>query len=727
MSDLPYRNPPLPIPERIRDLLARMTLAEKVGQLVQVGQLADSHADAIRAGGIGSSLGADGPLAGNDAQQQMRAGRLDAMQRLAVEQSRLGIPLLFGRDVIHGYRTIFPIPLGQAAAWSPELVEEGSAIAAREASADGIHWTFAPMMDIARDARWGRVAEGYGEDPHLASVMAVATVRGLQGDDLAAPQRLAACAKHFVGYGAAEGGRDYNTCEIGEHTLRNVYLPPFRAAVRAGVATVMAAFNEISGVPMTSHRRLLTNVLKDEYAWDGMVVSDWNAVAELMQHGQAADRAEAAVRALDAGIDMDMASGCYGDELVAAVQAGRLSATALDAAVERVLRLKFRLGLFERPYADTDAQYPVADHRAAAERAASAGIVLLKHDPALLPLRLDEQRPGNLRIGVFGPPDLLTIGSSLFGCWTPDGDANAVPPLQAALRTRLGRGATVVCGNGWDDASYNARGCDVLVVVLGEAPTRSGEARCVTDIGLPPGQAEQFAALVRLGIPLITVVLAGRPLAIPAVLRDAQAVLWSFHPGSGGAAALAAVLAGDANPGGKLPVSLPRATGQVPLYYNAKNTSRPPQRDAHGRASAFCTGYLDERLDAQLPFGFGLSYTTFAYRDAQLDRPSIAPDGQVTVAVTVSNTGSRSGDEVVQVYLRDHACTFTRPVRELKAFRRITLAPGASARVEFTLGAEELGYIAGDGAVVVEPGEFTIWIGGDSSGGTALTLRVTAD
>ena len=722
MTLLPYRDPARTTDERVQDLLARMTIAEKVGQLVQVGQLEDKHAEDIRAGRIGSSLGADGPMAGNQPQQRMRAGRLNAMQRLAVDGSRLGIPLVFGRDVIHGYRTIFPIPLGQAAAWSPELAEEGGAVAAREASADGIHWTFAPMMDIARDARWGRVAEGYGEDPHLASVLAAATVRGIQGDDISAPDKIAACAKHFVGYGAAEGGRDYNTCEIGEHTLRNVYLPPFAAAVRAGVATVMAAFNEIGGQPMTSHRRLLRDVLKDEYGWDGMVVSDWNAVAELMQHGQAADKAEAARLAALAGIDMDMAGGCYQEHLAAEVAAGRVPMALLDDAVARVLRLKFRLGLFERPYADEEAWQGIllhADHRAAARRAAAAGLVLLKHDPALLPLRR-----GKLRLGLFGAHDLLHIGGLLFGCWTPDGEAADATSIHDAMKERLGDGGTLVSAHGWDDAYYLGRSCDALVVVLGEAPSRSGEARCVTSIGLPPGQEEQFATLVRLGVPVIAVVIAGRPLAIPDVLRDARAVLWSFHPGGEGAHAIADALFGVVNPGGKLPVTLPRSTGQVPIYYNSKNTSRPPVRDDDGRPSAWCTGYVDERLDPLLPFGFGLSYTTFAYRELAIDRGEIPLGGRATVSVTVANTGERPGDEVVQLYLRDRACTLSRPVRELKAFARVTLAPGETRRVGFSLGDAELGYVGSDGRTVVEPGDFTIWVGGDSRAEMAVALRV---
>lgn len=721
MTD-PYQDPTRPIDERISDLLGRMTIAEKVGQLTQVGQLEDAHIPDIRAGAIGSSLGADGPMAGNQPQKRMRAGRLDAMQRIAVGESRLGIPLLFARDVIHGYRTIFPIPLGQAASWDPALVEEGCAIAAREARADGIRWTFAPMMDIARDARWGRVAEGYGEDPLLASAMAVASVRGFQGDDIAAPGRLAACAKHFVGYGAAEGGRDYNACEISGHTLRNVYLPPFAAAVRAGVATVMAAFNEIGGEPMTSHRRLLRGVLKGEYRWDGMVVSDWTAVAELIPHGQAADQADAARLAARAGIDMEMASTCYRSQLAAEVAAGRVPVAELDEAVTRVLRLKFRLGLFERPYADepADASSCIAsEHRAAARRAAGAGLVLLKHDPALLPLRR-----GKLRLGLFGPHALVHDGSALFGCWTLDGEAGDATSLHDAVRERLAEGGTLVAARSWDDAAYHARACDALVIVLGEAPARSGEARCVTSVDLPPGQVQQFASLVQLGLPVIAVVISGRPLAIPEVLRDARAVLWSFHPGGEGGHAIADALFGVINPGGKLPVTLPRSTGQLPLFYNHKNTGRPPAVDGDGRPTPFSTGYLDERLSPLLPFGFGLSYTTFAYRDLAIDRSEVALTGHAVVSVTVENGGALAGDEVVQLYLRDHACSRTRPVRELKGFRRIALAAGAWMRVEFVLGPDELGFIADDGTTVVEPGDFTIWVGGDSRAELAVGLRV---
>ncbi|NLX09163.1 MAG: beta-glucosidase [Chloroflexi bacterium] len=686
-------------------LLAQMTLAEKVGQMCQLQITLDDLEDRIRAGHAGSIILSGAPVPGASPQEPVVGPHLNHLQRIAVEETRLGIPILFGRDVLHGYKTVAPIPLGMAASWSPDVVEAACRVAAREASADGIRWVFAPMLDIARDPRWGRIAEGFGEDPFLCSALARAAVRGFQGDDLTDPEAVLACAKHYAGYGAAEGGRDYNGTEITPSTLHNVYLPSFHAAVQAGVGSIMTGFPENGGVPITANRHLVTEILKDEWGFDGLVISDWAAIDELRYHGVAADRAGAARLAALAGIDMDLAAEVYVEELAGLVESGALPEAVIDEAVRRILRAKLRLGLFAQPYTETEraAVHLHADHRQIVRDAAARSLVLLKND-GILPLAKAGQT-----IGVFGP--LAEARATLFGSWTLDGHEDSVVSILDRVRETVDSAAQIRTSELADDALWQARHCDVVIAVVGEAVSRSGEDNCITTLDLPPGQTAFLEALFALQVPVIVVVLAGRPLALESIHRQAAAVLMAWHPGTEGGRAVADVLFGDANPSGKLPVTFPRTVGQVPLYYNHRPTGRPlPPRDRrHSR-------YVDQ-LDSPLyPFGYGLSYTEFAYNNLR-----IVPAGPqaVMVSAEITNTGTRAGEEIVQLYVRDRVASLSRPVKELKGFARLALAPGETQTVTFELTEQELSFYDTEGCRVFEPGEFDVWVGPDSTGGLA--------
>lgn len=710
-----YRDPTAPRAARVADLLSRMTLAEKAAQLTQThvhpGNRTEVEAR-IRAHGLGSRILADAQLTGNLTQHIAAAEDLNALQRVAVEESRLGIPLLHGRDIIHGHRTVFPIPLAQAAAFDPALVEEACAIAAREAASAGVHWTFAPMLDIARDPRWGRIIEGFGEDPFLTARLAEAAVWGFQSRAASAgapypPDRVAACAKHYLGYGAAVGGRDYNTAEISEHTLRNIYLPPFQAAVRAGVATVMSAFHDLNGESASGSYALLTELLRGALGFQGLVVSDWESVAELVIHRLAADRREAAALAFNAGVDMDMVAGCFEAHLPELTQSGQVSLARLEEAVGRVLALKFQLGLFERPYLATglgaEVQFTPA-HQAAARRAAARSLVLLKND-GRLPL------PGDFagRLAVIGP--LAAERRALLGSWVNDGVPAETPTLAEAARAAWpAADLHVAAGPLADEMLAAARQAEVVLMAVGESNTRSGEANCTTTLDLPAGQEALLEAVHQLGKPILLVVFAGRPVALTRCLPLAAAVLYAWHPGSQGAAAVCDVLTGAVNPSGRLPVSLPRSVGQVPLFYNHASTGRPWFQ------------YLDAPVQPLFAFGFGLSYTAFTYTDARVEAVTAAPT--VTVSAQVANTGARPGEAVVQCYVQDEVASLTRPVRELKGFQRVALAPGEAQRVTFTLGAAELGFYGRGGGWRVEPGAFTVWIGGDSQADLAVRVIV---
>lgn len=713
-----------------------MTLDEKIGQLIQAP----------------AEWAQTGPHASAGGDEQVRAGRIGSflsfwgvaptlrMQRIAVEGSRLHIPLLFAADVIHGWRTVFPVPLAAAATFDSAGVAGVARIAAMEATAQGIMWTFAPMVDIARDPRWGRIVEGAGEDPHLGSVMAAAQVRGFQGDDLAAPNTLMATAKHFAAYGAAEGGRDYNVADVSERTMWEVYLPPFEAAVHAGVGSVMASFNEIDGTPAHASVWLLTDVLRRRWGFKGVVVSDWAGVEELMAHGIAATRSDAAVRAVRAGVDVEMAGNLYMTELPAAIRSGRVPEAAVDSAVLRVLRAKVALGLFEDPYRYADTVRERRDlltpeHRAAARALAREAIVLLTNHtlvngPPALPLRRDLRT-----VAVIGP--LVDDARSALGPWQGAGRPEDVVTPLAALRAALpharilysrGTPADTVRTDGIAEAERMARTADAVIMVLGEREEMSGEAASRASIGLPGAQLQLAQSVIRAAHAadpskvIIAVLMNGRPLAVPWLADSASALVESWYLGVEHGHALADVLFGDYNPAGRLPVSFPRTTGQVPIYYNHKSTGRPPLAN-----EKYTSKYLDVPWTPLFPFGYGLSYTTFAYADLHLSSSTVANGDSVSVLVDVTNTGARAGDEVVQLYVRDDAASVTRPVRELKDFRRITLRPAETRSVRFVLHPEDLALYDLNMRRVVEPGTFTLWVGGSSTATAQTRFTVTGD
>ncbi len=692
---------------RIENLLAQMTLEEKAGQLNQEPNSIEVDRTLVRRGLVGSVICANSAYAGNDRQARVMASALNELQRVAVEETRLGIPLLLARDVIHGHRAVAPIPLGQAATWNPRLVEEVAATAASEARADGIHWAFTPMIDIARDPRWGRMAEGFGEDPYLASSLAAAAINGYQRAGLDDPKGIVACAKHYVGYGAAEGGRDYNSGEITPHTLENIFLPPFHAAVKAGVATIMAAFLDIDGEPVTGSRRLLKGILRERWGWDGVIICDWGAVAELVKHGVAENLKEAAAMALRAGIDIDMAGQAYRAYLPELVREGALPVSLVDEAVRRVLRLKDACGLFDQPYTDESlatADLP-ASHRTQVRDMAQQSAVLLKNN-GVLPLA--KARKNYAVVGPLADPAVKEVW---FGTWTIDGLATDMVAFLDAFRQALPDSGV------WhallpDDAVGMVRMCDAVVAVIGESNGRSGEDNAVTDIGLPPGQLDLLRALKRARKPIVAVVAAGRALAVTEVCELADAVLLAFHGGLESGPALADLLVGDAAPSGRLPVSLPVCTGQVPIPYNHKRTGRPvPLRGSR---------YLDADDQPLFPFGFGLGYTEFRFSATTAE----IQGGTVVVRATVDNVGNQDGVAVAQLYIRDEVSSQTRPVRELRGFERFPLPAGESRVVEFSRTPEDLGFRDRDGSLVVEPGEFTFWISPDAASGVGVKLRV---
>ena len=696
------------VEERINTLLAQMTLEEKVGQTNQVMRLDESDKDSVRKGGVGSSIFASSAWAGKDLPDEAKAEFSNEYQRVALSESRLGIPLLLGRDVIHGHRTVFPIPLAQAAAWDPDLVEQAASIAAKEATADGIKWFFTPMLDIARDPRWGRVAEGFGEDPYLASLNAAASVRGYQGDDMAQPDKAVACAKHYAGYGLSEGGRDYDRVEVSMRSMRDVYLPPFKAAVDAGVATVMSGFHDFNGIPVAANRQLLDEILKQEWGFDGFVISDWNAVMELLEHGIAEDGARAAELAMNAGVDMDMVSLAYSSHMANLVRGGRVPERVLDEAVRRILRVKILAGLFENPYTDPKRAASVMllpEHRALARKLAEQCIVLLKNKDGLLPFNSDIRR-----ISVFGP--LAHGQSELFGSWTLDGRGEDAVSIADAIKQAAPSGVHVdLLGTYTDHGIYRWRAGDVTVIVAGEHPSRSGEASSVSSLELPAGQREMIAAARDAGQRVVLVVLAGRPLAITREVEMCDAVLYAWQPGVEGGHAVASLLFGTESPSGRLPITLPRTTGQVPIYYSRKNSGRPE----HPRHTS--TGYIDLPITPLFPFGYGLGYTTFRYTNLSVATPHFGLDGLGTFSVEVTNTGTRPGVETVQFYVRDLVGAVTRPVKELKGFQRVALQPGETRRVAFTLPAESLAFAGPDDRMMVEPGRYHVWIGPNSAEG----------
>jgi len=707
----------------VDSLLSMMTLEEKLGQLAQYpSQWSDTgpsvpagRKEDVRNGRVGSFLS----LYGAEATREM--------QELAVQESHLGIPLLFAYDVVHGYRTIFPIPLGEASSFNPTLARRTARAATREATAGGVHWTFAPMVDLSREPRWGRVMEGAGEDPYLNSVLARARVHGFQGPALAADTTVLATAKHFVAYGAPRDGRDYNTVDLSERTLHEIYLPPFHAALDAGARSVMPGFNEIAGVPMHAHDDLIDGLLRDDWGWDGVVVSDYTAVWELTNHGVAGTDRAAGIQALTAGVDVDMVSGIYGDTLDTAVRDGHLPSQEVNEAVRRVLRAKWDLGLFEDPYrygspAREDEVILSDAHRELARTAAHQSMVLLKNEGEVLPFENDVES-----LAVIGP--LADDARSILGEWAASGRAEDAVSVVEGLRARSGVDVTHVPGlpdvkstdtSGVADAVTAAREADAAILVLGEEYNMSGEAASRTSLDLPGAQQALAEAVAATGTPTAAVLLNGRPLALTALDATVPAILEAWYPGTEAGPAVADVLFGDVAPSGKLPMSFPRTVGQVPLFYNHKSTGRPPVEDQD-----YTSTYLDTPWTPLYPFGHGLSYTTFSYSDPRVSDTSLVVGDTLRVAVDVTNTGTRAGTEVAQLYLRDPVARVTRPVQELRATRRIRLSPGETRTVRFALTPEDLAYYGPGMERIVEPGRFEVQVGTSSADVQTATVRVS--
>lgn len=700
---LDYKNPALSPEERSRDLLGRMTLEEKIGQLNEIPlsrhKIADIEQE-IRAGRVGSLIYATSALAGDEDQFCGSLEDRQRCQRIAMEETRLGIPLINGSNIVHGHRTASPIPLGQAAAFDERLTEDFAAMSAKEAVTDGIHWTYAPMVDIARDPRWGRIAEGFGEDPYLAGRMGAASVRGFQGTDPAQPDRIAACCKHYVGYGAAEGGRDYESTEISENTLRNTYLPPFKCCVDAGALTVMSAFHENDGTPVTASRHLLTEILKEEFGFQGFVISDWDAVAQLVHQRVAAGRREAACLAVNAGVDMDMLSTCYVQNLPELAANGEVREGTIDEAVFRILCVKFRLGLFENPYAPPGAYGKVVlhpDHRALARKFAARSIVLLKNEGDILPL-------ASQKIYAMGP--MLREREALLGTWATESLPEDVITIAQGLTDALGSRVQLENTALLDHSLEQARNADVVIVALGESSHSSGEAKSLGSIELPAGQLDILRRLKRFGKKVITLVCAGRPLVLSEAADLSAALLYCWHGGVEAGNAAADVLLGHEEPSGRLPVTLPRHSGQIPIYYNHKSNGRAID-EYYGDVEF--PNYVDMPGSPLYPFGFGLSYTEFSYSDLQCGK---ADEDAAEVRVTVRNIGRRGGFETVQCYVRDDVAGVTLPVRQLKGYRKLFLEPGEAETVRFRLDRNLLSFYDRQGRLVFEPGSFTVWVGG---------------
>ena len=704
------------IEARITALMQQMTLEEKIGQLNQyTGRELTGPATArkntlmasIRAGQVGSMLNVKGVA-------DTRAIQAEALQ------ARLHIPLLFGLDVIHGYQTTFPIPLAEAASWDLTAIRQGAHVAAREAAASGIHWTFAPMVDIGRDPRWGRVMEGAGEDTYLGCQIARARVLGFQGEQLGGTDAVMACAKHFAAYGAALAGRDYNAVDMSEQQLWEVYLPPFKAAVEAGAATFMNSFNTLNGVPATGNAYLQRDILKGKWNYQGFVVSDWGSIKEMVPWGYAQDRADAAQKALTAGSDMDMESDAYHFELAQLVQEGKVNQALVDEAVRRVLRKKFELGLFENPYKFSDAKREKQvlndpQNRLDARQMAQKSMVLLKNERATLPLTSQART-----LALIGP--LAKTKRDLNGSWTVDTDTTRITSVYEGLRLRAGKTTQLLYAKGCDAASDSragfeaalaaARQADVVVLTVGETYDLSGEAKSRADIHLPGVQEELFNALKATGKPIVVVVFGGRPLIFNDIADQADAILYAWWPGSEGGAALASVLYGDYNPGGKLPSSFPRSVGQIPIAYSQQySTGRPVPKSGDMR---YKSAYLDVPNTPRYAFGYGLSYTTFTYADLKISRPQLTAAETTQVQLTLTNSGKVAGEEVVQLYLRDPVASIARPLKELKDFQKVMLKPGESRTLTFTLTRDKLSFYNQQLAWVAEPGEFQVMVGSAS-------------
>lgn len=721
-----------PTEVRIEKLLKTMTLEEKIGQTCLKGTssrskgLSEELKEEVRKGKVGAILNLTDPLL------------VAEVQKIAVEESPRHIPLLFGRDVIHGYKTIFPIPLGLAASWDEQLVEQTSEVAAREAYSKSIHWTFAPMVDICRDARWGRIAESPGEDPLLASRLAIAYVKGFQGNDLSKPGRILACAKHFAAYGAAEGGRDYNTVAMSESLLRNIYLTSFKSSVEAGVATFMTSFNDLNGIPASGNKFLLKKVLRDEWKFNGFVVSDWASVTEMIPHGFCADEKEAALKAAAAGLDMEMTSQSYAKYLKTLIEENKITEAELNEMVRNILRIKIRAGVFENPYFRDKEKFSLLDPAALqlAKTAAIKSCVLLKNENELLPLSK------NRKIAVIGP--LADAPKEQLGTWIFDGDKKDSQTPLKALKETFKDNLIYAPGLSYSrsetedlfSAALNAaNSAEVILFFGGEEAILSGEAHSRADIRLPGIQEKLIEELAKIGKPIVLVIMAGRPITIEAILPKVSAVLMAWHPGTMAGPAIADLLTGEANPSGKLPVTWPKMVGQIPIYYNHPNTGRPADSssfvgineipiEAWQSSLGNNSHYLDAGFTPRYPFGYGLSYTNFLYSDLTLIKNVLNKKDSLIVSATIKNTGKRTGTELVQLYIRDISASIVRPVKELKDYKHIELKPGEKKQVRFSIPVSALGFYDNEGIYKIEPGAFRLWIGPNSEAGLQSGFEV---
>lgn len=712
------------IETKIDSLLSIMTLDEKIGQTVLYSSFDEST----------------GPVLDENYEEYLKKGQIGAifnatgsaftrrLQKIAVEETRLGIPLLFGYDVIHGYKTIFPIPMGESASWDLELMEQTARIAAKEASASGLHWTFAPMVDIARDPRWGRVAEGAGEDTYLGSLVAKARVKGFQGDDLSSKNTVLACAKHYAAYGAAQAGRDYHTVDMSINTLREIYLPPFKATIDANVATIMTAFNEINGTPATGNNFLLKDVLRDEWNFNGFVVTDYTSINEMVPHGFATDLKHAGELAMNAGVDMDMQGGVYKNHMKQSIEEDKIKVARLDEAVRSILRLKFQLGLFEDPYrySNEDQEANIVlhqDHLDLARDAARKSMVLLKNENNVLPLDASK------KIALIGP--LAADEHHIIGNWSGKGDRKGIAvSVKEAFEARnsnftYAKGCEIEGGKTSDFAKAIAiaKQSDIVVMVMGETERMSGEAASRTNLKLPGLQQQLISEIKKLGKPIILVLYNGRPLNLSFENDTVDAIVEAWFPGTSGGHAVADVLYGDYNPSGKLTITFPRNVGQVPIHYNMKNTGRP--EDLIGANPRYVSKYIDVENSPLFPFGYGLSYTTFNYEKPVLSSETISLKDTLKISVKVTNTGTVKGEEVVQLYIKDRFGSVTRPVKELKGFQKIALNAGESKTVEFKISAENLKFHDHTLKFVNEAGDYDLFVAGTSDGKFTNTFTLT--
>lgn len=759
------------IEKRVKDLLSKMTLEEKIGQMNQISyfNLSESTLNSFSEGDLTKAIkkinprgkGLSKPLEEMNKSEKitvlislkpiiiqylyenpLKSGNIGSLlnivdpveinrlQKIAVEESRLGIPMIIGRDVIHGFKTIFPIPLGQAASFDRAIVEQGAKVAAIEAREKGVNWAFAPMLDISRDPRWGRIAESLGEDTYLTGQLGAAMVKGFQGNDLTSESSMIACVKHFIGYGASEGGRDYNSTNIPEHLMHNIYLPPFKAAIEAGAQTLMTSFNDNDGIPSSGNKYILKDLLRNQWKFDGFIVSDWGSVGEMISHGFAKDGKEAALLSVNAGLDMEMQSGNYANYLKNLVDDGKVNVKDIDESVKNILRVKFRMGLFDNPYVDTakPSKLYAEEHLQAARKAAVKSAILLKND-GILPLKMSQ------KIAVIGP--MADAPHDQMGTWVFDGDKNyTVTPVGAlkgeykhinyvyepALKYSRDKNTS-----NFDKAKQAAASADVAVVFLGEEAILSGEAHSLSNINLIGVQSELLKAVKSVGKPVVLVIMAGRPLTIERDLPYADAVLFNFHPGTMGGPAILDLIFGKANPSGKLPVTFVREVGQIPMYYNHNNTGRPAPAKVKtldeieleaGQTSLGNTSfYLDSGKNPLFPFGYGLSYSTFEYSDLILSADEIQQDETLTVKATVTNTSEIDGEEIIQLYIQDKVGSIVRPVKELKGFQRILIKAGESKDAEFKINSKDLAFYGINKKIEAEAGEFNIWIGKNSKDG----------